>query len=84
MQEIQQFEAATPLPYIDYPSIIDIYADIVRDVKCVMPNLKNIIPFALFGIKTFIAPDLSFTNYDCSNTKWSYGENIRVIANSID
>ncbi|MEI0530958.1 class I SAM-dependent methyltransferase [Brachyspira pilosicoli] len=53
-------------------------------LKGCMPNLKNIIPFALFGIKTFIAPDLSFTNYDCSNTKWSYGENIRVIANSID
>ena len=48
-----------------------------------IPNLKNIIPFTLFGMKTFIFPSLSFINYDCKNTKWSYGENIRLIAKNI-
>ena len=52
-------------------------------LKGYIPSLKNIMPFTLFGIKTFILPSLSFINYDCENSKWSYGENIRLIAKNI-
>ena len=52
-------------------------------LKGYIPSLKNIMPFTLFGIKTFILPSLSFINYDCENYKWSYGENIRLIAKNI-
>ncbi|OEJ16018.1 methyltransferase [Brachyspira hampsonii] len=59
---------------------ISLKADILKGN---MTSLKNIVPFSIFGIKTFIFPSLSFVNYDCEKTKWSYGENIRLIAKNV-
>ncbi|WP_300754565.1 class I SAM-dependent methyltransferase [uncultured Brachyspira sp.] len=45
-----------------------------------IPNISNLFSFALFGIKTFIVPESTFIEYSDNNNIWSYGENIRIIA----
>lgn len=44
------------------------------------PNFSNYFNFSLFALKTLIVPNATFTNYKNKANKWSYGENIRVIA----
>ncbi|MEI0579842.1 class I SAM-dependent methyltransferase [Brachyspira pilosicoli] len=45
-----------------------------------LPNLNNYFAFSLFALKTLIVPNATFTNYKNKANKWSYGENIRLIA----
>ncbi|MBW5397117.1 bifunctional 2-polyprenyl-6-hydroxyphenol methylase/3-demethylubiquinol 3-O-methyltransferase UbiG [Brachyspira pilosicoli] len=44
------------------------------------PNFSNYFNFSLFALKTLIVPNATFINYKNKANKWSYGENIRVIA----
>lgn len=45
-----------------------------------LPNFSNYFAFSLFALKTLIIPNVTFTNYKNKSNKWSYGENIRLIA----
>lgn len=45
-----------------------------------LPNFSNYFAFSLFALKTLIVPNVTFTNYKNKANKWSYGENIRLIA----
>lgn len=45
-----------------------------------LPNFSNYFAFSLFALKTLIIPNVTFTNYKNKANKWSYGENIRLIA----
>lgn len=45
-----------------------------------LPNFSNYFAFFLFALKTLIVPNVTFTNYKNKANKWSYGENIRLIA----
>lgn len=45
-----------------------------------LPNFSNYFDFSLFALKTLIIPNVTFTNYKNKANKWSYGENIRLIA----
>lgn len=45
-----------------------------------LPNFSNYFAFSLFALKTLIVPNVTFTNYKKKANKWSYGENIRLIA----
>lgn len=45
-----------------------------------LPNFSNYFDFSLFALKTLIVPNVTFTNYKNKANKWSYGENIRLIA----
>ena len=45
-----------------------------------IPSLINLFSFSLFALKTFITPSSIFINYYDNNNLWSYGENIRIIA----
>ena len=45
-----------------------------------LPNLNNYFAFSLFALKTLIIPNATFINYKSNANKWSYGENIRLIA----
>ena len=45
-----------------------------------LPNFNNFFDFSLFALKTLIVPNTTFINYKNKPNKWSYGENIRVIA----
>ncbi|MEI0610682.1 class I SAM-dependent methyltransferase [Brachyspira pilosicoli] len=45
-----------------------------------LPNFSNYFNFSLFALKTLIVPNATFTNYKNKANKWSYGENIRLIA----
>lgn len=45
-----------------------------------LPNLNNYFNFSLFALKTLIIPNATFINYKSNANKWSYGENIRLIA----
>lgn len=45
-----------------------------------LPNIVNLFSFGIFGIKTFIVPQSTFIEYYDNNNIWSYGENIRIIA----
>ncbi len=45
-----------------------------------LPNLNNFFDFSIFALKTLIVPNATFTNYKNKANKWSYGENIRLIA----
>lgn len=45
-----------------------------------LPNFSNYFAFSLFALKTIIVPNVTFTNYKNKANKWSYGENIRLIA----
>ncbi|AGA66624.1 methyltransferase [Brachyspira pilosicoli P43/6/78] len=45
-----------------------------------LPNFSNYFAFSLFALKTLIVPNVTFTNYKNKSNKWSYGENIRLIA----
>lgn len=44
------------------------------------PNFSNYFNFSLFALKTLIVPNATFIDYKNKANKWSYGENIRVIA----
>lgn len=45
-----------------------------------LPNFSNYFAFSLFALKTLIVPNVTFSNYKNKANKWSYGENIRLIA----
>ena len=45
-----------------------------------IPSLINLFSFSLFALKTFVTPSSIFINYYDNNNLWSYGENIRIIA----
>ncbi len=45
-----------------------------------LPNFNNFFDFSIFALKTLIVPNTTFINYKNKPNKWSYGENIRVIA----
>ena len=45
-----------------------------------LPNFSNYFAFSLFALKTIIVPNVTFSNYKNKANKWSYGENIRLIA----
>ncbi|WP_020004217.1 class I SAM-dependent methyltransferase [Brachyspira innocens] len=45
-----------------------------------IPSLINFFSFSLFALKTFVTPSSIFINYYDNNNLWSYGENIRIIA----
>lgn len=45
-----------------------------------LPNFSNYFAFSLFALKTLIVPNVTFTNHKNKANKWSYGENIRLIA----
>ncbi|MEI0606466.1 class I SAM-dependent methyltransferase [Brachyspira pulli] len=45
-----------------------------------LPSVSNLFSFGLFGLKTFIVPKSTFIEYYDNNNIWSYGENIRIIA----
>lgn len=45
-----------------------------------LPNISNFFNFAVFGIKTIFTPKFTFVEYYDNNNIWSYGENIRIIA----
>ncbi|WP_157151917.1 class I SAM-dependent methyltransferase [Brachyspira sp. SAP_772] len=44
------------------------------------PSFNNFFGFSLFALKTLIIPNATFIDYKNKANKWSYGENIRVIA----
>lgn len=45
-----------------------------------LPNFNNFFDFSIFALKTLIVPNTTFIDYKNKPNKWSYGENIRVIA----
>lgn len=45
-----------------------------------LPNFNNFFDFSIFALKTLIVPNTTFIDYKNKSNKWSYGENIRVIA----
>ncbi|WP_096736023.1 class I SAM-dependent methyltransferase, partial [Brachyspira sp. G79] len=45
-----------------------------------LPSLSNLFSFSLFALKTFVIPSSTFINYYDNNNLWSYGENVRSIA----
>ena len=45
-----------------------------------LPNFNNYFAFSLFALKTLITPNTTFVDYKNKANKWSYGENIRLIA----
>ena len=45
-----------------------------------LPNFNNYFAFSLFALKTLIIPNATFIDYKNKANKWSYGENIRLIA----
>ncbi|TXJ41889.1 class I SAM-dependent methyltransferase [Brachyspira pilosicoli] len=45
-----------------------------------LPNFSNYFNFSLFALKTLIIPNSTFIDYKGKANKWSYGENIRLIA----